>query len=50
MLDYVMSEKFGLEWQSFGARRIMALIEIQDAIGRRQKKDRNEAALHNNTP
>ena len=45
MLDYVMSEKFGLDWKKYGARRMMALIEIQDAIGRKQKKERDEAAL-----
>ena len=39
MLDYTMSEKFGLDWQKHDAKRIMAIMEIMSAINKKRDLD-----------
>jgi len=43
MMDYVMSEKFGINWQKMPIKRVTYLWEIMQALNKKQELENRKS-------
>lgn len=37
--DYIMSEKFGMDWREYDSKRVTFLLEVASAYSEKEKRD-----------
>jgi len=48
LLDYAMSEKFGLDWQNYDAQRMNYIISIMGSIREKERIEERKNNMKNN--